>query len=84
MAITLGISPTNLDILLEYLGAKLHKTEKCLEVFETSTTGNATLQKWKRQGKRHVCVCILKNTLSCKKNIMTHINDILEGKPCLY
>jgi hypothetical protein len=59
------------------LKPKLHETGKRLEVSEIGTTGNVALQKWKRWGKRRIYIYIYKkNTLSCKKNTMTHINDI--------
>ena len=35
---------------------KLNETGKRLEVSEMGTAGNTTLQKWKRRGKRCVCV----------------------------
>jgi hypothetical protein len=40
------------------LEPKLHETGKCLEVSEMGTSGNMTLQKWKRRGKCRIYIYI--------------------------
>jgi hypothetical protein len=71
---------------VEGADAKLHEMGKHLEVSETGMAGNATLQKWKCRGKHRIYMykniyIFKKKTLSCKKDIMTDINDIKNPKP---
>jgi len=76
---------------------KLHETGKRYEVSETGTIrnrpskngnvgGNAGGNAVYKKIKKNIYIYSFKknNALYCKKNIMIHINDILEGKPCLY
>jgi hypothetical protein len=75
--------------------AKLHETGKRYEVSETGTIrnrpskngnvrGNAEGNAVYKKIKIYIYSFKKNKALCCKKNIMIHINDILEEKPCPY